>query len=42
MEDECNNWDGRGLSPEMRQLSAVGAVKIAVRTLSMGAGSSKS
>lgn len=33
---------GQGVSPEMRQLSVVGAVKVAVRTLSMGAGSSRS
>lgn len=29
------------LSPEIRQLSAVGAVKVAVRSLSMGASTSK-
>nr|AML78616.1 putative LOV domain-containing protein [Dryas octopetala] len=42
MEEGCKNQDGHGLSLEMRQLSAVGAVKIAVRCLSMGAGPSKS
>ncbi|XP_061991624.1 protein TWIN LOV 1 isoform X4 [Rosa rugosa] len=42
MEEACKNQDGHGLSPEMRQLSAVGAVRIAVRSLSMGAGTSKS
>ncbi|PON67492.1 Nitrogen fixation negative regulator NifL [Parasponia andersonii] len=42
MEESCNDQGGRGLSPEMRQLSTVGAVKIAVRSSSMGAGSSKS
>lgn len=44
MEHGCdsNSWDGRGLSPEMKQLSTVGAVKIAVRSSSIGAGSSKS
>lgn len=42
MEEGCKNQVGHGLSPEMRQLSAVGAVRIAVRTLSMGAGPSKS
>lgn len=42
MEEGCKNQVGHGLSPEMRQLSAVGAVRIAVRSLSMGAGPSKS
>ncbi|OMO90281.1 hypothetical protein CCACVL1_07424 [Corchorus capsularis] len=45
IEEDCKNQDRHGLSPEMRQLSAVGAVKVAVRSLSMGAslaGSSKS
>ncbi|KAE8719775.1 Protein TWIN LOV 1 [Hibiscus syriacus] len=42
MEEECKNTDRHGLSPEMRQLSTVGAVKVAVRSLSMAAGSSKS
>ena len=42
MEEACKNQDGHGLSPEMRQLSAVGAVRVAVRSLSMGAGTSKS
>ncbi|KAK9935214.1 hypothetical protein M0R45_022324 [Rubus argutus] len=42
MEEACKNQDGHGLSPEMRQLSAVGAVRIAVRSLSMGAGTSNS
>lgn len=32
---------GHGLSPEMRQLGTVGAVKIAVRSSSMAAGPSK-
>ncbi|KAJ4960683.1 hypothetical protein NE237_020593 [Protea cynaroides] len=41
MEEGCKNvWD-RGLSPEMGQLGVVGAVKVAVRSLSMGAGPSK-
>ena len=43
--EDCNNQDRHGLSPEKRQLSAVGAVRVAVRSLSMGvrsAGSSKS
>ncbi|XP_011042327.1 PREDICTED: protein TWIN LOV 1-like isoform X2 [Populus euphratica] len=42
MEEKCNSQDRRGLSPETRQLSAVGAVKVAVRSLSMGASCSKS
>nr|AML79464.1 putative LOV domain-containing protein [Peltoboykinia watanabei] len=40
LEDSCNTQDEQGLRPDMRQLSAVGAVKVAVRTMSMGAGSS--
>ncbi|XP_039033214.1 protein TWIN LOV 1-like isoform X3 [Hibiscus syriacus] len=42
IEEECKSSDRHGLSPEMRQLSTVGAVKVAVRSLSMAAGSSKS
>ena len=42
IEDECKNEDRQGLSPEKRQLSVVGVVKVAVRSLSMHAGSSKS
>ncbi|MBA0648489.1 hypothetical protein Goklo_016195 [Gossypium klotzschianum] len=42
IEEECKNMERHGLSPEMRQLSTVGAVKVAVRSLSMAAGSSKS
>ncbi|KAF5443258.1 hypothetical protein F2P56_035831 [Juglans regia] len=42
MEEGCKNQDGHGLSPEKRQLSAVGAVRVAVRSLSMGADPSKS
>ncbi|XP_012478646.1 protein TWIN LOV 1 isoform X1 [Gossypium raimondii] len=42
IEEECKNKERHGLSPEMRQLSTVGAVKVAVRSLSMAAGSSKS
>ena len=45
IEEDCKKQDRHGLSPEMRQLSAVGAVKVAVRSSSMGvgpAGSSKS
>nr|AML76437.1 putative LOV domain-containing protein [Kirkia wilmsii] len=41
MEEGCKNHERQGLSPEMRQLSAIGAIKIAVRGLSMGVGSSK-
>ncbi|KAM1517953.1 protein TWIN LOV 1-like isoform X1 [Malus sylvestris] len=42
MEEGCKNQVEHGLSPEMRQLSTVGAVRIAVRSLTMGAGASKS
>ncbi|KAL9390202.1 hypothetical protein Peur_018807 [Populus x canadensis] len=42
MEEKCKSQDRHGLSPETRQLSAVGAVKVAVRSLSMGASCSKS
>ncbi|CAN6549105.1 unnamed protein product [Malus baccata var. baccata] len=42
MEEACKNQVEHGLSPEMRQLSTVGAVRIAVRSLTMGAGASKS
>nr|AML78606.1 putative LOV domain-containing protein [Cladrastis kentukea] len=42
IEEDYKNQDKQGLSPEMRQLSVVGAVKVAVRSLSMTAGSSKS
>nr|AML76550.1 putative LOV domain-containing protein [Philadelphus inodorus] len=40
--DEKNENKHGGLSPEMRQLSVVGAVKVAVRSFTMGAGTSKS
>nr|AML79483.1 putative LOV domain-containing protein [Typhonium blumei] len=40
--DEATKIDEQGLSPEMRQLGAVGAVKVAVRSLSAGAGPSRS
>ncbi|KAG6426313.1 hypothetical protein SASPL_110535 [Salvia splendens] len=40
IDDRCNNDNRHGLSPEMRQLSVVGAVKVAVRGLSMGASTS--
>nr|AML76811.1 putative LOV domain-containing protein [Kalanchoe crenata] len=36
------NHDRHGLSPEKRQLSVVGSVKIAIRTMSMGASTSRS
>ncbi|XP_047971584.1 protein TWIN LOV 1-like [Salvia hispanica] len=39
-DDCCKNDDKHRLSPEMRQLSVVGAVKVAVRGLSMGASTS--
>ncbi|OWM75983.1 protein TWIN LOV 1 [Punica granatum] len=41
-EGSCRNQDGDGLSVEMRQRSTVGAVRVALRTLSMSAGSSRS
>nr|AML78756.1 putative LOV domain-containing protein [Aphanopetalum resinosum] len=42
IEEGSANEDGRGLSPERRQLSVVGAVKVAIRSLSIGACSSNS
>ncbi|KAF3431407.1 hypothetical protein FNV43_RR26138 [Rhamnella rubrinervis] len=42
MEEGNKKQEGHGLSLEMRQLSAVGAVKVAVRSSSMAAGPSKS
>ena len=41
-EEKCMIQDRRGLRPEIRQLGAVGAVKVAVRSLSIGASCSKS
>nr|AML77890.1 putative LOV domain-containing protein [Phyla dulcis] len=40
IEDSCKNQETCGLRPEMRQLSVVGAVKVAVRGSSMGSSSS--
>ncbi|KAK6160028.1 hypothetical protein DH2020_003409 [Rehmannia glutinosa] len=40
IDDHCNYRELHGLRPEMRQLSVVGAVKVAVRSLSMGASTS--
>ncbi|MQL91643.1 hypothetical protein Taro_024257 [Colocasia esculenta] len=40
--DEAAKTDEQGLSLEMRQLGAVGAIKVAVRSLSAGAGPSRS
>nr|AML78218.1 putative LOV domain-containing protein [Prunella vulgaris] len=40
IDDRCMDRETRGLGPEMRQLSVVGAVKVAVRSLSMGASTS--
>nr|AML76701.1 putative LOV domain-containing protein [Schlegelia parasitica] len=40
IDDCCKNQETHGLSPEIRQLSVVGAVKVAVRSLSMGASTS--
>ncbi|KAK7274724.1 hypothetical protein RIF29_15821 [Crotalaria pallida] len=42
IEEDHKNGDRQGLSPEKRQCSVVGVVKVAVRSLSMTAGSSKS
>ncbi|KAH8500076.1 hypothetical protein Peur_041979 [Populus x canadensis] len=42
MEEKCKSQDRRGRSPEIRQLGAVGAVKVAVRSLSIGASCSRS
>ncbi|KAL2253477.1 protein TWIN LOV 1 [Sesamum indicum] len=40
IDDHCKNHETNSLSPEMQQLSVVGAVKVAVRSLSMGASTS--
>nr|AML77802.1 putative LOV domain-containing protein [Euphorbia mesembryanthemifolia]AML78462.1 putative LOV domain-containing protein [Euphorbia mesembryanthemifolia] len=42
IEEGSKSQDRLGLSPEMRQRSCVGAVRVAVRTSSIGAGSSHS
>nr|AML78423.1 putative LOV domain-containing protein [Aextoxicon punctatum] len=42
IDEGWKDQDGQGLSPEIRRLGTVGAVKVAVRTTSMGAGPSKS
>ncbi|KAK3022904.1 hypothetical protein RJ639_046448 [Escallonia herrerae] len=42
IESSCTNQDKQELSPEIRQLSVVAAVKVAVRSSSMGASTSKS
>lgn len=42
IEEEYKSQERHGLNPEKRQLSCVGAVRIAVRSTSIGAGSSKS
>nr|AML79431.1 putative LOV domain-containing protein [Phyllanthus sp. BC-2016] len=41
IEEGCKSQDRQGMSPEMRQRSVVGAVKVAVRSSSMAASSSK-
>nr|AML76975.1 putative LOV domain-containing protein [Eschscholzia californica] len=41
IEEGCRSEGGRGLSPEMRQLGTVGAVKVAIRSLAVTAGCSK-
>ncbi|CAM8883626.1 unnamed protein product [Rhodiola kirilowii] len=40
--EDGRNHDRHGLSPEKRQLSVVGMVKVAIRTLSIGASTSRS
>ncbi|KAL2559577.1 Protein TWIN LOV 1 [Forsythia ovata] len=40
IDDSCKNQEEHGLSPQRRQLSVVGAVKVAVRSLSIGASTS--
>lgn len=40
IDDSCKHQEEHGLSPQRRQLSVVGAVKVAVRSLSMGASTS--
>nr|AML77444.1 putative LOV domain-containing protein [Myriophyllum aquaticum] len=42
IEEGVTNQGGHGLSPDMRQLSVVGAVKVAIRTQSIAACSSRS
>nr|AML77427.1 putative LOV domain-containing protein [Argemone mexicana] len=42
IEEDVKNGGTKGLSPEMKQLGTVGAVKVAVRSLAMGPGSSRS
>ncbi|PSS13544.1 Protein TWIN LOV like [Actinidia chinensis var. chinensis] len=42
IDESCKSQDKHGLSPEMMQRGAVGAVKVAVRSLSIGAGTSES
>lgn len=42
IEEGCKNHDRCGLSPEMKQRSTVGSVKVAVRSSSMNASSSSS
>ncbi|KAK9090626.1 hypothetical protein Sjap_023803 [Stephania japonica] len=41
IEEDCKNEDSHGLSPEMRHRGVVGAVRVAIRTLSIGAGPSE-
>nr|AML76309.1 putative LOV domain-containing protein [Xerophyllum asphodeloides] len=42
IEEGRSKYDANGLSPEMRQLGAVGSVKVAVRSLTSGVGPSRS
>lgn len=39
-EEDCAKQDGQTLNPELRQLGAIAAVKVAVRSASMGPGCS--
>lgn len=41
-EEDCAKQDGQTLNPELRQLGAIAAVKVAVRSASMGPGCSDS
>ncbi|KAA8529471.1 hypothetical protein F0562_033730 [Nyssa sinensis] len=42
IDESCKHQDKQGLGPELRQRSVVGAVRVAVRSLSMGVGTSNS
>ena len=42
IDESCMNQEKHGRSPKMMQRDAVGAVKVAIRSLSIGAGTSMS